>query len=126
MVSKISQLAMKLSVATLGVAFLSGCVLNRPVSPFVPPLGGIFSKVSMPMNPEATEVSVDFSRNGSSSAISILSLVAVGSVSQSKAAREGRIEEIAFADIEYTNIFGVYSKYTVTVYPPLVTQETVE
>ena len=97
---------------TLAGALLAiGCV-GCLSAPFQPPTG----VVTACSDPLTTECNVKHgSKTGSSEAISILGLVAVGDCSLNAAIKQGKLKEAYYADYKYLNILGIFQKVTVNV-----------
>ena len=95
-----------ISVATLFV----GCVANSsaPVS------GSYVTSVRAPF--AVTENSGAYSKAGTSTALSVLGLVATGDASIETAAKNGNIKKIHHVDYHASNAVGIYASYTVIVY----------
>lgn len=96
------------------VAVLSGCG-GFYLSPVVPPIGAVYADVTAPQDADLNSTGLG-SKVGESSTMSILSLIALGDCSTKAAAEMGDIQTIYHADYHYTNILGIYQKYTTIVY----------
>ena len=55
------------------------------------------------------------SKTGSSGAICVLGIVAVGDCSLDAAIKNGDLKEAYYADYKYFNVFGIYQSVTVNV-----------
>jgi hypothetical protein len=93
------------------VVLVSGCVS----APFVPPMGWAFSNVTAPLDVDYSKTAVP-AKQGTSSAICVLGIVAAGDASTQAAARSGGIATIDHADYSYLNVLGIFHKTTVIVY----------
>lgn len=106
MLKKAAALAATLVVA----AGLSGCI----VAPVVPPQGLLFTSFDAPIDTDMEQTTVG-SKNGESSSMAILGLVAVGDASVTTAAANGNISRINQVDYSYLNILWIYQGFTVKV-----------
>jgi len=77
-------------------------------------MGGLYTGIRVPtLSPTTHPVG---NKQGKSSAVSILGLIAVGDASMAKAAKAGRITKISTVDTKYTSVlFGLYCKTTTEV-----------
>lgn len=103
----------KLSLAlaaclVLGSAALPGCI----AAPVVPPLGLLYTDIEAPLAPKGEAGS----KRGTSHVVSILGLVSTGDGSVKAAAANGGIHDVTLVDYEFTNVLGVYQRYTTVVY----------
>lgn len=92
----------------LGSAVLPGCI----AAPVVPPLGIVYTDIEAPLAPKGEAGS----KRGTSTVVSILGLVSTGDASVKAAASSGGISEVKLVDYEFTNVLGVYQRYTTVVY----------
>lgn len=87
---------------------LSSCAMVKS-----PVTGFLYTNTKAPVTATSNPIG---SKKGKASVISVLGWVAVGNASIQKAAKEGGIKKISHVDEKSTNILGLFSKYTVTVY----------
>jgi len=106
-----SFLALLVCVSAL---LLSGCAAYY-VAPVQPPAGWIYADIKAPIDTDANQTNVS-SKNGLSSSMSILGLIALGDASVRSASANGNIQTIDHVDYEFFNILGVYSTFTTRVY----------
>jgi len=99
--------SMAVVTAAAALAVLTGCAS-------VVPIGAIFTEVKLPVS--NSNGSVSYSKTGMSTCKSILGLVAWGDASIRAAAEEGKITKVNSVDYSADSFFGVYGKYTTTVY----------
>ena len=97
-----------------------GTTLKAPV---VPPTGCIFTQVKAPISTKFQSTPV-CTKKGEASAEYLLVPIpcyvpcsfAWGACDVDKAAKEGNLSTLEYADYEYTVILGIYQKTTVTAY----------
>lgn len=100
-----------LLAAICGAAlFGTGCL----VAPVQPPYGIVYTQYKAPLDYDQANSAVG-KKSGMSSTMSIIGLVAIGDGSVATAAQNGGLTTISGADYEYTNILGIYQKYTTIV-----------
>lgn len=75
--------------------------------------GGLYTDVTTPV--EATANSVG-SKVGTTEAISVLGMVAIGDAGINTAAKNGGISKISHVDMQTYSILGLFGKYTIYVY----------
>jgi hypothetical protein len=100
----------KLSLVLAACAALSmiGCI----AAPVVPPLGIIYTNIDAPLAPKG-EVG---SKRGVSHVTAFLGLFSTGDGSVRQAAANGNISNVQLVDYEFTNVLGIYQRYTTVVY----------
>lgn len=100
----------KLSLALAACAALSlvGCI----AAPVVPPLGILYTGIHAPLAPKGDVGS----KRGTSHVTAFLGLISTGDGSVRQAASNGNISTVKLVDYEFTNILGIYQKYTTIVY----------
>ena len=103
---------MKKLFTVLCVLSLSACTTLK--APFVPPLGAV-SVVSAPLDINYDNTKIG-SKKGKASVFNVLGIVAFGDASLKNAAENGRIKTVTAADYDYTTVFGIFQKVTLTVY----------
>ncbi len=103
-----------LTILLLCVVLLYGCAALY-IAPVVPPQGGMFSFISAPLDTNVSDTEIG-SKTGSSSAHSLLGMIAFGDCSIDAASREGRLTKINHADYKFVNVLGVYTRFTTVVY----------
>ena len=108
-----------LSTKTIRIALLgcllfgvAGSMLGCIAAPVVPPIGLLYTDLDAPLAPRGDVGS----RRGTSHVTSILFLVSTGDGSVRAAAQNGGIRDVKLVDYEYTNVLGVYQRYTTVVY----------
>lgn len=106
-----SQKTVRVALAC-GLLGMAGSTLGCIAAPVVPPIGLVYTELDAPLAPRG-EVG---SRRGTSTVTSILFLVSTGDGSVRAAAQNGGIREVKLVDYEYTNVLGVYQRYTTVVY----------
>ncbi|MGA2090914.1 MAG: TRL-like family protein [Endomicrobiales bacterium] len=102
------RIIMCLALVLVSAVFFTGCATVA-----TPLAGGIYMDVKAPL--AATNSSAS-SKMGTSTASSILGLVAMGDASIQAAAKNGNITKISHVDYHSTSILGIYSTFTVEVY----------
>lgn len=100
--------------------FLTGCG-GSYLAPVMPPTGAFFTDVKAPLTVDHNSTLVNQASERISSGktfffFPLLFDVAWDDASIARIAREGGIEEVAYADYEYLNILGIYAEFTVNVY----------
>jgi hypothetical protein len=78
--------------------------------------GCVYTNVKLPMQAMLATEEVDTAKVGSSEAIVVLWLIALGDASVKKAMDNGGISKVHHVDTETFSILGIYTKYTVKVY----------
>lgn len=99
----------KVGVAALGLAAMTGCVS----APFVPPMG-LVSEVKAPLSTDGNWKAG--LKSGKASVKCVLGLYAWGDASITEAARNGGLSRVDYVDYEYTNVIGIWQRATVVVY----------
>ncbi len=94
---------------------LVGMMVGCYSAPVMPPIGAIYSGIEAPLSTEFSGQSANL-RSGEASSSSILGLIATGDCSIEAAAAEGGLSTVEYCDYKYTNVFGVYQKFTVVAY----------
>jgi hypothetical protein len=101
-----------LSALCVVAALWAGCYST----PVMPPSGMIYSGYKAPLQAELEGQAV-VDKSGEASSGSILGLIAWGDCSLQTAAKQGGLSTMNYADYSYLNvIFGIYQRFTVTVY----------
>ncbi len=88
-------------------SLLSGCATNYP-------MGGAYTDVTLPL--QATNENGTSSKQGKSSCISYVAMVATGDCSIDAAKRDGGITEVHHMDWKAKSILGIIGHYELTVY----------
>ena len=101
--NRFGLVAIVLSFAVL----LVGCA-----TPF--PMGSFYTEIKAPV--AAGDGPLSYSKVGTASSTSILTIVATGDSSIKTAAANGGIKTIKYVDYDAINYLGIYGKYTTTVY----------
>ena len=96
----------------MGGMMIAGICVGCVWAPFQPPTG-IVTSYKAPLSTEGNWKCG--SKVGTSSAMSILGLVAVGDCSLKAAMDEGGLKSAEYADYEYFNVLGFYQKVTLRV-----------
>ena len=91
----------------LGGAGLTGCGSLAPA----PMYGWAYTDIKYPSYYDGADNKGPGSKTGTSSAVGILGVVAVGDASVAAAARDGGITTINTVDNKGTSILGIYAKY---------------
>ncbi len=103
----------KILMASVIALSLTGCATKAP---FQPAMGLVYNNTKAPLSLEYENTNLG-SKTGTSSAMSVLGLVALGDASVEAAAKNGKIRTVKHADYDFTNVFfGVYTKTNVYVY----------
>ena len=102
----------KLIVGIVMAGCCAGCIVGGPSAPFQPPIG-LVTSYKAPLSTEGNWK--NGSKVGTSSAMSVLGLVAVGDCSLKAAMDEGNLKSAGYADYEYFNVLGIYQKVTLRV-----------
>lgn len=96
-------------LASLAIVGLSSCsVVSTGAG-----IGALYSGVTEGMTATSNTVGI---KVGTSNAIGVLGLVAVGDASITKAAKEGGITKISHVDIQKTSVLGLFASYKTMVY----------
>ena len=85
-------------------------------APVIPPPGMMFAQVSAPLSIGSLGNTKVSTKHGSATAENILGLIATGDCSIQAAATSAGITTIHYADYNFYNILGIYSKFTTIVY----------
>lgn len=116
---KIVPLVLCSVIATLAVGCM-GSFYNAPVKP---PSGILFTKVSAPLTPDANGINVRDAALRSSATETMYIWEPIlgtswgfGDAAIEAAVRQHSNEEIAYADLEYLNVLGIYQSLKVNVY----------
>ena len=94
----------KLALTSIAAVSLSmaGCAAQ-------PYQGGfLFSDISAPVDVRDNAVGCD--KSGSSEAINVLGLVALGDASTAAAKKQGGITKVGTVDVDFTNVLGIFSR----------------
>lgn len=83
-------------------------------APVVPPLGLVYTDIDAPLTIGPS--SAEGARRGTASVTSILGLFSFGDGSVKAAAMDGGIREVQRVDYQFTNVIGIYQKYTTVAY----------
>ena len=102
----------KLVVGMVMAGCCAGCIVGGPSAPFQPPIG-IVTSYKAPLSTEGNWKNC--SKVGTSSAMSILGIVAIGDCSLKTAMDAGGLKSAEYADYEYFNVLGFYQKITLFV-----------
>ena len=86
---------------------LSGCAANYPI-------GAAFTDINLPV--QATNEDGTASKQGRSSCVSYVAMVATGDCSIEAAKRDGGIREVHHMDWKVNSMLGIISHYELTVY----------
>ena len=114
MLKPIQSIVFQSSIMILLLSVLfNGCGAFSTGAPVV---GTLVTDVKVPVAVNPGEFDIYSLKVGSSSATSILGLVASGDASISAAVADGRISEIYFVDSEIKNFLGIFATYTVFVW----------
>ncbi len=105
-----------LTVVGLMLVFTVGCAGGVYVTPVQPPPGLMFARLNGPISNNFDAGAVVTMKKGTATSENVLGLVSVGDCSLSAAAQDGNIRKIHYADYQFENILGVYSKFTTVVY----------
>ena len=98
---------------TAALVFTMGCAMYQ--APVMPPAGLIFTNTAAPIDIDAEKTDMG-NKIGKASSISILSLFSFGDCSINSAARNGDLQTINHSDYTYTNVFGIYQRFTTIAY----------
>ena len=96
----------------MGGMIIAGICAGCVWAPFQPP-AGLVTSYKAPLSTDGNWK--NGSKVGTSSAISVLGLVATGDCSLKAAMDEGDLKSAEYADYEYFNILGIYQKVTLRV-----------
>jgi hypothetical protein len=88
---------------------LGGCI----GAPVVPPVGMVYSDFDAPLGAGPRDSG---SKTGMSSVTAILGIISTGDGSVDAAARDGGISTVKGVDYHFTNVLGVYQRYTTVVH----------
>lgn len=101
----------RIALATLigATLVLGGCI----AAPVVPPVGVLYTDMDAPIGTMQRDAS---SKRGESSVTAILGMFSTGDGSVAAAAAAGGITRVKGIDYHFTNVIGVYQKYTTVVY----------
>ncbi|GEM_PF-655156 len=97
----------------LGAVALAGAFLSTSCA-FPLPLGGIYTNITTPVTVGSGDLK--YNRCGTASCYSILGWVAGGDASLNKAALNGNLDKISWANMKVVNYLGIYGSYTVEAY----------
>ena len=102
-----------LTIVTAMLVLAVGCMK----APVVPPWGTFYTEISAPLDLNSAGGKTIGPKQGKSSSIAVLGLVAVGDAGIKAAAEDGGIIKVNHVDYQFKNVFfGVFSKYTTVVY----------
>jgi hypothetical protein len=101
-----------LSALFLVLGGAAGCGV---VAPVVPPVASVYTQFRAPLDVDSAQTRIG-SKQGESSCISVLGLVAIGDASIHEAAQNGRLSVIHSADYSYMNVLWVFQRYATIVY----------
>ena len=87
---------------------LGGCI----AAPVVPPIGMVYTDFDAPLGGGPRDIG---SKTGTSSVTAILGLFSTGDASVTAAAQAGGIRTVKGVDYQFTNVLGVYQRYTTVV-----------
>jgi hypothetical protein len=109
----------QVSLILLAMVLLAGCATPR--SEFVPPTGGLFTRVKAPLTTEQKEIKITDSCGTVSSLFFYDFLFthcsfAWDDCSVEKAAKMGGLKTVEYADYEIFTIFGFFGRTSVTAY----------
>ena len=96
----------------LGVLIIAACFASGCASIY--PMGSLYSDVKLPV--QAAGDDTHFEKIGTSEAVSVLGLFAVGDASIETAVQNGGIQKIKFIDWSVTNFLGILGTYRTKVY----------
>lgn len=114
MIKHIQSIVFQSSITILLLSvLLTGCGAFSTGSPVV---GIVATNVQAPVAVNPGEFDIYRLKVGSSSATSILGLIATGDASIRAAVVDGGISEIYFVDSEIKGLLGIFVTYTVVVY----------
>ena len=97
---------------------LSGCISMK--LPVMPPQGGIFTNIKMPLSTDFNATAVR-QRKGTTKTFFIRepfygTSYAWGDVSIEEAARKGRLKNVSYADAGFLGVLGMFGMLTVQAY----------
>ena len=75
--------------------------------------GGLYTDINLPLGISSNTVG---SKVGTSEAIGVLGLVAIGDASINEAAKNGGVSKISHVDQQVYSILGLFGRYTTYVY----------
>jgi hypothetical protein len=109
-----------------GLALLplaAGCSWPLAKAPVVPPVGLVYEHIKAPLSVNYKDTQVNPGKVGSVKTryfcgwpLIFNSSFAMDDASIEAAARQGGLDEVAYADYEMMNVLGVYSEFTVHAY----------
>ncbi len=102
-------------VGLCGVLWLSVGCAGYYAAPVVPGHGMLFAQVDAPLSLNYDQTPITEKR-GEATAENILGLIAIGDASIQKAAHNGGITKVHYADYRFENILGIYAKFTTVAY----------
>ncbi len=113
--------------AVFGCALVSGCATGPRMTPYkapvVPSWGIIFTQEKAPLTTNFENTPVETLRKGEASTDYIFVPfffapfdIAFGDASIQKAAQNGGITKVHYADHEFLRVLGIYARFTTTVY----------
>ncbi len=111
------RLSCWLPMLVLFSAMLSAGCVGVGRYPFVPPIGGVFTAVSTPIDFQAKE-DPDMDGRAETSSHNVLGLLTWGSMSANEAAVRGRLARMDHAEVQILRIIGVYTRTKIQVYGP--------
>ena len=97
-----------LALSLTGVLAVSGCAYAAS-----PVLGGLYTKVSGPVNATSSQAG---NKTGRVCASSILGIIATGDASIDAAKKAGGITSVTSVDFESTSILGLYATFCTIVH----------
>ena len=111
-------------LAGLGLAaMLAGCSSPIAQAPVVPPVGFAFEHVKAPLSIHYIRTEANPPKEGTARTryvcgwpIMMIASFAWEDASIESAAKQGGINEVAYADYELFNVLGIYSEFTVHAY----------
>lgn len=102
---KVTNLAVVAIIALSAALFTSSCSIGL--------IGAVFTKTKQPfaltMNETGTKV-------GSSKALSVLNIVAIGDWGYNEAIKKGNIKKVSHVDVEVFSVLGLFTTYKTFVY----------
>jgi len=98
--------------AVLGLSVGCAGVYGAPV---IPSSGLLFARIDAPLSLNYDQTPIT-NKRGEAASESILGLIAIGDASIQKAADNGGITKVHYADYRFENILGIYSKFTTVAY----------
>jgi len=114
MLKHIQSIVFQISITILLLSVLfTGCGALYTGSPVV---GALVTNVQAPVAVNPGAFDIYHLKIGSSSATSILGLIATGDASIRAAVVDGGISEIYFVDSDIESLLGIFTTYTIVVY----------